>query len=139
MSNLSKYAALHRLTNELNVEAESASETPLTEERQVVAAVGGAVMALGMGLAELATEENLTEEQASYLLTVADGLSLPAANGFKALAEVAGKLEGTSPAMTKDLAGDIESIDVFVMGLEQVGDFAKARPKPTPLAEPQPE
>lgn len=131
--NLSKYAALHRLTNELNIEDQSNEGAQLSDDRRVVATVGAAVMTLGMGMTELATSNELPEEQVGKLLELAGNLSMQAAFGFETLVEIDKTSVGVSIA--GDIAQDVEGVDIFVMGLKEVPDFVAERPKPIPLAE----
>jgi hypothetical protein len=131
--NLSKYAALHRLTNELNIEDQSSEGAPMSDDRRVVATVGAAVMTLGMGMTELATSNELPEEQVGKLLELAGNLAVHTAVGFDTLVDIDKTSIGVSIA--GDIAQDVEGVDIFTMGLREVSSYVAERPKPIPLAE----
>lgn len=134
--NLSKYASLHRLTLEVSPDVED--DAPLSDDRKVVASVGAAVMALGMGLSEMATSSELPDSQVHRLLELSSALATPAAVGFDTLVEIESGLTGTgnnTASITKDFAQDQDGIDVFTMGLREVSTYVAERPKPIPLAE----
>jgi hypothetical protein len=127
---LYKYTNLHRMANDLNIEVEASAEIALNEDRQVIAAVGGAVMALGMGLAELATEEKMSDEQVSELLLAVETLAAPAATSWVAMTNVGKTIDGASIA--NDLSEE-EATHVFIKGLEEVSGYVRQRVKPDPL------
>lgn len=129
--NLVKYAALHRMVNEMNLEIDEAeSGQSLSEDRQVIASVGGAVMALGMGLAELATADTLPEAEVAKLLHLANDLSIQTAIGFDTLVSVD---TGNGVSAAADLAKEVAELDILTMGLREVPSYVAARPKPIPL------
>lgn len=129
---LYKYTNLHRMVNELNVEVEAVAEIDLNEDRQVIAAVGGALMTVGMGLAELATEEKLSNETVAELLQTAAALATPTAVGFAVMTKASEGIEGASIAV--DLS-EVETAHVFIKGLEEVAGYVedRQRVKPDPL------
>lgn len=129
--NLYKYTNLHRMVNDLNVEVEVVTDVALSEDRQVIAAVGGAVMTLGMGLAELATDETMTDAQVKDLLVVAETLAAPTASSWTTMSGI-GKTITDGVSIANDLA-DEEATHVFTKGLEEVSGYVRQRVTPDPL------
>lgn len=129
---LFKYTNLHRMVNELTTEVEASADIALSEDLQVVAAVGGALMTVGMGLAELATEENLSDATIAELLQTAKELAAPTAVGFAVMSKASEGIEGASIAV--DLS-EVETAHVFIKGLEEVAGYVedRQRVKPDPL------
>lgn len=120
MSNLARYTNLHRMTIDLNVEAEIDSIEGITnnEDRQVVAAVGASVMALGMGLVEAAGNADVPDVAISNLLDHAAQIAAPTANALEGLrANVPDALDGD----------DIAVLGIMGMGLREVEGYRTDR------------
>lgn len=120
MSNLARYTNLHRMTTDLNVEAEieKIEDSPSSEDRQVVAAVGASVMALGMGMVEIAGNPEVKDEAIDGLLATAAGVAPVTANGLEAMrAAVPEALDGDDVAM----------FGIMGMGLREVVAYHQDR------------
>lgn len=120
MSNLARYTNLHRMTTDLNVEAEieKIEDSPSSEDRQVVAAVGASVMALGMGMVEIAGNPEVKDEAIDGLLAMAAGVAPVTANGLEAMrAAVPEALDGDDVAM----------FGIMGMGLREVVAYHQDR------------
>jgi len=120
VSNLARYTNLHRMTTDLNVEAEieKIEDSPSSEDRQVVAAVGASVMALGMGMVEIAGNPEVKDEAIDGLLATAAGVAPVTANGLEAMrAAVPEALDGDDVAM----------FGIMGMGLREVVAYHQDR------------
>lgn len=132
MSNLAKYASLHRLVNDLNLDEDSTTEEPRSEDHQVIASVGGVVMALGMTLIE-ATETKLTEDQTNKLFGIVNTLAPAALLGYHHILPVIQSFNDDDGC--KPDAVELTAIGTMIAGLEEVPLYVadRQRAKPDPL------
>lgn len=134
MSNLSRYTNLHRMTTDLNVDAQiDVVEGDIdSEDRQVIAAVGASVMALGMGMVEAAGGDypEVSGNAVANLLELSATLAPVTANGLEALrANVPEALDGDDVAM----------LSIMGMGLREVAAYqADRREQESPVDEEEP-
>lgn len=120
MSNLARYTNLHRMATDLNVEAEidKIEDSANNEDRQVVAAVGASVMALGMGMVEVAGNPDVKDEAIDGLLALAAGVAPATANG----------LEAFRAAVPEALDGDDSAVfSIMGLGLREVVAYHQDR------------
>lgn len=132
MSNLARYTNLHRMTTDLNVEAEieKIEDSPSSEDRQVVAAVGASVMALGMGMVELAGNAEVSDFAIFDMLNASADIAAPTANA----------LEAMRVAVPEALDGDdVAMFGIMTMGLREVSNYrADRREQEAPVDEEEP-
>jgi hypothetical protein len=134
VSNLSRYTNLHRMTTDLNVDAQiDVVEGDIaSEDRQVIAAVGASVMALGMGMVEAAGGDypEAMDNAVANLLDLSATLAPVTANGLEALrANVPEALDGDDVAM----------LSIMGMGLREVAAYqADRREQESPVDEEEP-
>jgi hypothetical protein len=135
MSNLSKYNKLHALVSTIDVELESSRNGPVPDENRIVAALGGAVMTLGLQLVELADQE-LSEEQTVALLDMSLPLASATVQGWITAAPIARAIaETVGVDFIADVDVDIADIELFKDGLAQLPDYIadRKRGKPEPI------